>query len=137
MSGYLSKLLFKNNSKSFFIQLKPLCTKPSVNFNNRLLRNTIKRNDIIVNKFEIGCFKIQRNYVRLYNREHQLPGNVKSNQIPLQTIPETMVVNEAEQQLGIFKRFKDAYKKHGKVLIICHVTTCIGWVIGLYLLAER
>ena len=42
-----------------------------------------------------------------------------------------------QQSLSIFKRFKEAYKQHGKVLIYCHLTTCVGWMIGFFCLFER
>lgn len=38
--------------------------------------------------------------------------------------------------IGIFKRFKEAYKQHGKVLIACHVLTSIGWYVGFFFLSK-
>ena len=38
--------------------------------------------------------------------------------------------------LSIFKRFKEAYKQHGKILIWCHVVTCCGWIVAFYCLAR-
>ncbi len=39
-------------------------------------------------------------------------------------------------QKSIFRRFKDAYKQHGKVLIYVHITTCFGWIIGFFALSK-
>ncbi len=44
-------------------------------------------------------------------------------------------VQEASQK-SIFKRFKDAYKQHGKVLIYVHIATCFGWIIGFFALSK-
>ena len=38
---------------------------------------------------------------------------------------------------SIFKRFKEAYKQHGKILIAVHFTTGAGWVFGFFLLSKR
>lgn len=38
--------------------------------------------------------------------------------------------------MGIFKRFKEAYKQHGKILIACHVLTSIGWYVGFFFLSK-
>lgn len=38
---------------------------------------------------------------------------------------------------SIFKRFKDAYKQHGKVLIYVHVATSISWVLSFFALSHR
>ena len=32
-----------------------------------------------------------------------------------------------EESVGIFKRFKDAYKQYGKVMIVFHVATSCVW----------
>ena len=39
-------------------------------------------------------------------------------------------------KLSIFKRFKEAYKQHGKILIWTHVVTCCGWIVGLFFLSK-
>lgn len=41
------------------------------------------------------------------------------------------------QSSSIFKRFKEAYKQHGKILIAVHFTTGAGWVFGFFLLSKR
>ena len=38
---------------------------------------------------------------------------------------------------GIFKRFKEAYKQHGKILIAVHFTSGAGWIFGFFLLSQR
>lgn len=45
-------------------------------------------------------------------------------------------VPKQKESNSIFKRFKDAYKQHGKVLIYVHITTCCGWITGLFFLAK-
>lgn len=45
------------------------------------------------------------------------------------------VVNQTGS-ISIFKRFKEAYKQHGKILIWCHFISCWGWVIGFFFLAK-
>ena len=37
-----------------------------------------------------------------------------------------------EEKLSIFKRFKRAYKEHGKVLVAVHVATSIVWYGSFY-----
>ncbi len=50
---------------------------------------------------------------------------------------EQNAIKSEQQSLSIFKRFKEAYKQHGKVLIYCHITTCFGWIIGFFFLSKR
>ncbi|CAF0969037.1 unnamed protein product [Brachionus calyciflorus] len=56
--------------------------------------------------------------------------NSTNSQIPAQT-----VINQTGS-LSIFKRFKEAYKQHGKILLWCHFISCWGWVIGFFFLAK-
>ncbi len=44
---------------------------------------------------------------------------------------------ESQNQMNLFKRFKDAYNKHGKVLIIVHLASSVGWISSFYLLSKR
>lgn len=37
---------------------------------------------------------------------------------------------------GIFQKFKEAYKQHGKILLYCHIITCCGWITGFFFLAK-
>lgn len=37
---------------------------------------------------------------------------------------------------SIFKRFKDAYKQHGKILVTCHFISSWGWIISFFFLAK-
>ncbi|XP_076469820.1 protein FAM210A-like [Babylonia areolata] len=41
-----------------------------------------------------------------------------------------------EENLSIFKRFKRAYKEHGKILVMVHVATSIVWYGSFYALAR-
>ncbi|RMZ96128.1 hypothetical protein BpHYR1_044184 [Brachionus plicatilis] len=47
----------------------------------------------------------------------------------------TSVVNQTGS-VSIFKRFKDAYKQHGKILIACHFVSSWGWIISFFFLAK-
>lgn len=40
------------------------------------------------------------------------------------------------ETMSIFKRFKAAYKQHGKILIWTHLVTSVGWITGFFMLAE-
>lgn len=40
------------------------------------------------------------------------------------------------EQASIFKRFKEAYKQHGMVLIGTHMVTSVGWITGFYMLSK-
>lgn len=58
-----------------------------------------------------------------------------------QTIVQKLTTTAAEKPLqpkqqSIFKRFKDAYKQHGKIFIWCHVLTCVGWIVGFFTLSK-
>ncbi len=33
-------------------------------------------------------------------------------------------------------RFKAAYQKYGKLMIYCHITTSLGWIIGFFILSN-
>lgn len=41
-------------------------------------------------------------------------------------------IAQQSQSLSIFKRFKEAYRQHGKILIWVHVLTCMGWMTGFF-----
>ncbi|KAL8608779.1 hypothetical protein ACOMHN_065516 [Nucella lapillus] len=41
-----------------------------------------------------------------------------------------------EEKLSIFKRFKRAYKEHGKILVAVHVATSIVWYGSFYVIAR-
>ena len=65
---------------------------------------------------------------RIYNTESTKPGANES-------LGSTSTSTQA-QSLSIFKRFKEAYKQHGKVLIYCHIVLCCGWIVGFYFLSN-
>ena len=46
-------------------------------------------------------------------------------------------VVKKEENIGIFKRFKNAYKEHGKVLIAVHLVTSTVWMSVFYYAAAR
>lgn len=64
--------------------------------------------------------------------------NSRRNVGQINNNPSTKNLGESTQQpkLSIFKRFKEAYKQHGKVLIYCHLINCSGWMVGLFFLAK-
>lgn len=51
------------------------------------------------------------------------------------TYDSNTVVNQTGS-VSIFKRFKDAYKQHGKILVGCHFISSWGWVISFFFLAK-
>jgi hypothetical protein len=70
------------------------------------------------------------------NQKSQLSNQNRSN---LSNAGKHEASTPAEQQqvkLSIFKRFKEAYKQHGKILIWTHVFACCGWIVGLFFLSK-
>lgn len=45
------------------------------------------------------------------------------------------IINDKDSG-NIFKRFKIAYKQHGKILIICHLISSWGWIVSFFFLAK-
>jgi hypothetical protein len=80
---------------------------------------------------EIAQFPPKNQSLLINNRNIQI-----SNQIKQSNQKITQQEAEAATQKSIFKRFKDAYKQHGKILIWCHFVTCFGWIVGFFLLAQ-
>jgi hypothetical protein len=52
-------------------------------------------------------------------------------------VPLAKPIVEQQNQMNIFKRFKDAYRKHGKVLILVHLVSSVGWISSFYVLSKR
>lgn len=48
----------------------------------------------------------------------------------------TVTQSPAAETASIFKRFKEAYKQHGKILICTHAVTSIGWYSGFFMLSK-
>lgn len=69
---------------------------------------------------------IDKRLKNLSSRENWFSSEVTKPKIP-----------EEAASKSIFKRFKDAYKQHGKVLIYVHIATCFGWVLGFFALSNR
>jgi hypothetical protein len=125
MSGILSKKLF-TNSKYVFQSFTKINQNQNQLILNRFLRiKNITNNENLKNQ-------TTRNYAKLNNRQYQINLNNK----PTETPP---IYNGAETQvqLSIFKRFKEAYKKHGKVIVIIHLGLCVVWVTCFYFLSKR
>ena len=144
-----NKIINYFNQHKCSIRTIPFSNQTQINAFNSNSLNTIKIN-FIRNSNNSYCkskFKTFKNYIRSYNQQlnsskpsPQTTQNATKGGSNSNTIGN--VVNNLEQQqvevkIGIFKRFKEAYRKHGKVLIACHVTTCIGWFCGFYLLSRR
>ena len=93
----------------------------------------------------VDISKLRRNYVRLFNgnnnqsAQNKANGNVNTKPAAEAPKPEAETPQKTlkEAEMSLFARFKDAYKKHGKVLIITHVILSCGWFGGFYWLAER
>lgn len=96
----------------------------------------------------IDTSKLKRSYVRLFNGNNnqalQNKTNPNVNTKPPSETPnanataaETPQKTLKEAEMSLFAKFKDAYKKHGKVLIITHVILSCGWAVGFYALAQR
>lgn len=154
MSGVLTKLLlqqpqcriqaFRNATKS---ALQIHATKSSF-VTSAALANARSPASFLFNKKPIIDFsKLRRNYVRLFNGNNNQSAQNKSN-ANVNTKAEAPKSNAAaeteapqktlkEAEMSLFARFKDAYKKHGKVLIITHIILSCGWFGGFYWLAER
>ena len=118
MYGILSKKLFISNSKYLSQSFSKNNKIKNLLTSTRFLRNNTEKNE---------NFKSQaiRNYANLNIKQCQQNSN---NILP---------PIETTAQLSIFMRFKEAYKKHGKVIVFIHLGLCVVWVYGFYILSKR
>ena len=152
-----SRIFFINysNIQKFTILNQNLSTnvlrsKLSTNF----IRNTIQ---IRKNNFLISCnqlrlkssdpctyFRFRRGdlsksskngQILINNRSIQIQNQLKQNLNQSKDINRDVPIEQVVKK-SIFKRFKEAYKQHGKILLWCHVITCCGWIVGFFLLSE-
>lgn len=87
---------------------------------------------------------IRSSTIIVFNRSlRKLPSNsinnlnLKPKNIQIKLLNTDKVAQEQVQaNIGIFKKFKEAYKKHGTTLIIVHIFTCIGWFAAFYTIAQ-
>lgn len=155
MSTLVSKYLLINCKN--LVKIKPINLKTTFLIDlKRTLRSIPKKSSFSSpSSFSSSSFyKFSRSYVRLYNRENQTNNFNKANETvesattnktltaateqASKNATQTIISNaEAEVPAGIFKRFKAAYKQHGKVLLACHVVLCGFWFTGFYFLADR
>ena len=69
--------------------------------------------------------------------EIERPTNENTEQEDITAKKEDNIPEEVKKSPGIFKRFKDAYKEYGKVLIAVHAVTSICWYGSFYYAAKR
>lgn len=102
-------------------------SKNANNMTRETLSVLLKNSSLIQIKNKSNIKLIDKRFRNLISRESFSSEVSKSN------IAEK---SEASKK-SIFKRFKDAYKQHGKVLIYVHVATSISWVISFFALSHR
>lgn len=114
--------LLNNSNRSLFNQLKLKyftirtgSNGPIYNLKNNL--NSVKKTKNVQLTNQLKCFNSSNK-----------PSNGEAT-LNTQKLAE-------EKSLSIFKRFKEAYKQHGKILIWCHVITCCGWITGFFFLSK-
>lgn len=97
----------------------------------------------LLSAYSIRASTLPRSFTRLrlikFNKIHNTPikepnTSSKATSTTATTVAEQQAVNATS--LSIFKRFKEAYKAQGKVLIYCHIVTCCGWMVGFYFLSK-
>ena len=148
----INKLLFCQNFKLLLNNSQPLIS-------NIAKTNTIKSNvsNIIFANLTSSSNKSLKN-VKFYNikeSNHRFKSRstenfrlINDNKIllkrvyntgsnPIESKTPTINANTTTQaqSLSIFKRFKEAYKQHGQVLIYTHIVLCCGWIVGFYFLS--
>lgn len=127
MSGVLSKKLFTNSKYiAQFTHSYNNALKTTLNLNRFLRKGVTKEHNLVKRRDEFQTSS--RSYNKLFTRQNQTNSTIKPNEPP--PVAETA-------QLSVFKRFKDAYRQHGKVIIFIHIGNCMLWITGLYILAKR
>ena len=135
-SIFLDNIALKLHNPSFLntsVLLKPSFVKFNLNspYSSRTLPNQFRLRRStdetqLSQNFKQSLLVTNRTKTQA-NNQNRLNSNVESkSQSPA-----------APPSNSIFKRFKEAYKQHGKILIWCHVVTCCGWITGLFVLAKR
>ncbi len=76
---------------------------------------------------------IDKRTKNLVSRENYFSSEINKAK---ETIANNTQAAEASS-LSIFKRFKDAYKQHGKVLVGVHILASFGWIFSFFALAKR
>lgn len=154
----LNKILLCKNPRFFIGSNSKQLINCSLNHNqNKFIKSNIN-NIIFVNitryshkNIKYSNFKLnnisyyKESYQRFKSRSANNFQLINDNKILLKRVYNTEVnSNETKtsatatsqgQSLSIFKRFKDAYKQHGKILIYTHIVLCCGWIVGFYFLS--
>lgn len=74
--------------------------------------------------------------VRIDQKSLTLKPNASQSSKPTESAAAKTPPSSTTEQASIFKRFKEAYKQHGMVLIATHMVTSVGWITGFYMLSK-
>lgn len=113
-----SRSLNLNHRKNYFIkpQLMKLATNGKISMKSVI---RIDKKNININP----------------SNNQQLKAN-GSGETANNSAPTAGTVGTQQKSASIFKRFKEAYKQHGKILIWTHAITCCGWITGFFMLSK-
>ena len=98
-------------------------------------------------KFPVCLHKLPAGHTNLFNRTivtsstylQKLSSSYKKPSVDhtLKHTSHDKSIIQQEEKVGIFKRFKNAYKEHGKVLVAVHLVTSTVWMSVFYYAAAR
>jgi hypothetical protein len=150
ISGFFQRISLSNYSSTTTTSTTDRISKFAIKFNstrrvqqsNRWITNYshVKNKQIKemnkqqVQRFRELLFSIKRN--RFSTKPDQESTTTSSTNTIKSSSSPTTSATTTTTSIGIFKRFKEAYKQHGKILIACHVLTSIGWYVGFFFLSK-
>lgn len=133
-----TRLIFstqQQHSKSTFQLLKSGLQQPKLVV---VPKHTIRTCQIQYQNQSISNRLIDKRSRNINSRENYFSSGI-NNKAKDAASNSTSTTAEAQQasSKSILKRFKDAYKQHGKVLIAVHVVASFGWIFSFFALAKR
>jgi hypothetical protein len=151
----MNKIIFCQNFKFILNNSQPLIGKNFIanhnsiksNVSNIIFASLTKSSNKNLKDSNFKFFNIKDSNQRFKSRStEKLPNDNKillkrvynTGSNPVQETktptPSTATTTEAQSK-SIFKRFKEAYKQHGQVLIYTHIVLCCGWIVSFYFLS--
>lgn len=100
-----------------------------------LPKHTIRTSQIQYQNNTISNRLIDKRSRNIVSRENYFSSGTNKAKDTTGTSSTTAEAQEASSK-SIFKRFKDAYKQHGKVLIAVHIMASFGWIFSFFALAK-
>ncbi|OAF72118.1 hypothetical protein A3Q56_00113 [Intoshia linei] len=136
-------LLFKSNLKNVYklsktiqygpyIQFSSLQNKSGQNIPIYLNSNVekIKKINTIFRDFKSNQFLQNRTFIQ---NKTELTDTDKSNlDLETKTLNNNDELDDSDNQLSYYQKFKKIYRTHGKILIAVHLFTCGIWAIIIY-----